>query len=208
FLLQSSGGFRKPSLHSNVLVTMVFLGKNLHLTYRDTTFRDEIRVCQQHCGGENLCVYKGMLLEGDTFQITSRRHHGFPFSLTFYLNGLQVDRLSCCCEFKLQQRSRLGGKRGYFGFVRVEGAAPCYRCLIAMNMDKKLSPPKKAEKSHEEKHMHFLSMQSQPGDGSVGENSRKDSVVVILPSPEACEDELETGEELREEEREELSDDE
>ncbi|XP_064003583.1 glutamate-rich protein 3-like [Pogoniulus pusillus] len=48
----------------NVLVTRAFLGRSLHLAHPDTNFRDEIKVYQQHCGGENLCVYKGMVLEG------------------------------------------------------------------------------------------------------------------------------------------------
>lgn len=42
---------------------MIYLGKNVHLSYDDPDFRDEIKVYQQHCGGENLCVYKGKLLE-------------------------------------------------------------------------------------------------------------------------------------------------
>lgn len=64
FLLQNSGGFPKPLLRSNAFVTMVFLGKNVHLSHDDADYRDEIKVYQQHCGGENICVYKGMLLEG------------------------------------------------------------------------------------------------------------------------------------------------
>lgn len=63
----------------------------------------------------------------ETFQFVSKRHHGFPFSLTFFLNGMQVDRLSCCCEYKHQKRSRRGGRHRYFGFLSVEGASPCYR---------------------------------------------------------------------------------
>ncbi|KAF5886212.1 glutamate-rich protein 3, partial [Clarias magur] len=61
-----------------------------------------------------------------SFQFMSRRHRGFPFSLTFYLNGLQVERLSSCCEFKHRKNSRLGGRHARFGFTGVEGAAPCY----------------------------------------------------------------------------------
>lgn len=63
----------------------------------------------------------------ETFRFTSRRHHGFPFSLTFYLNGIQVDRLSSCCEYKHRRGTRLGGKHGHFGFVNVERSSPCYR---------------------------------------------------------------------------------
>lgn len=43
---------------------MIFLGKSVHLSHDDSDYRDEIKVYQQHCGGENLCVYKGRLLEG------------------------------------------------------------------------------------------------------------------------------------------------
>ncbi|XP_019060222.1 glutamate-rich protein 3 [Fukomys damarensis] len=134
---RDSGRIYKTSLHSNAAITMIYLGKNVHLSYDGPDFRDEIRVYQQHCGGENLCVYKGKLLEKETFQFISKRHHGFPFSLTFFLNGIQVNRLSSCCEYKHRKGSRLGGKRSYFGFVCVERASPCYKCIIAMGLDKK-----------------------------------------------------------------------
>lgn len=45
---------------------MIYLGKTVHLCYDDPDFRDEIKVYQQHCGGENLCVYRGKLLEKGT----------------------------------------------------------------------------------------------------------------------------------------------
>ncbi|NXG79019.1 ERIC3 protein, partial [Baryphthengus martii] len=206
-LLQSSGGFPKPSLRSNAFVTMVFLGKSVRLSHDDIDYRDEIKVYQQHCGGENLCVYKGKLLEGETFQFVSRRHHGFPFSLTFFLNGIQVDRLSCCCEYKHQKRSRLGGRRGYFGFLNVEGASPCYRCIIALSLDKKPSPPKrKIQKDHEEKHVGPWGdeMLSEPSKSSVQQKSSRSSVLVIVPAHEASvestEEKMETGQEDRKEE--------
>ncbi|KAI5243729.1 Glutamate-Rich Protein 3 [Manis pentadactyla] len=142
----------KTPLHSNAAITMIYLGKNVRLSYDHTDFRDEIKVYQQHCGGENLCVYKGKLLEKETFQFISKRHHGFPFSLTFFLNGMQVNRLSSCCEYKHRKGSRLGGKRGYFGLVCVERSSPCYKCIIAMGLDKKLASPKlKKEKSIEKR---------------------------------------------------------
>ncbi|XP_031756737.1 glutamate-rich protein 3 isoform X3 [Xenopus tropicalis] len=146
---KDSGKFHKTILHSNVAVTMVYLGKNVHLSHDDNDFRDEIKVFQQHCGGENLCVFKGRLQEGETFNLISRRHRGFPFSLTFYINGMQVDRLSSCCEYKHRKGARLGGKNGYFGFVNIEGASPCYRCIIAMGLDKKPSPPPKKAKDED-----------------------------------------------------------
>ncbi|XP_072245773.1 glutamate-rich protein 3 [Leuresthes tenuis] len=137
----------RSSVHqSRVCVNMVYFGKTVHLSHDFTDMRDEVKVFQQHCGGENLCVYKGKLREGETFQFLSRRHRGFPFSLTFFLNGLQVERLSSCCEFKHRKGSRLGGKHGHFGFTYVEGASPCYKCIIAMGLDKKPSPPPKKVK--------------------------------------------------------------
>uniref|UniRef100_A0A3B4Y1D6 Glutamate rich 3 n=1 Tax=Seriola lalandi dorsalis TaxID=1841481 RepID=A0A3B4Y1D6_SERLL len=114
-------------------VNMVYFGKTVHLSHDLSDMRDEVKVFQQHCGGENLCVYKGKLCEGESFQFISRRHRGFPFSLTFFLNGLQVERLSSCCEFKHRKGSRLGGRHGHFGFSSVEGASPCYKKYIFLN---------------------------------------------------------------------------
>ncbi|XP_060160244.1 glutamate-rich protein 3 isoform X3 [Globicephala melas] len=150
FPIGGSRRIHKTPLHSNAAITMIYLGKNVHIAYDHSDFRDEIKVYQQHCGGENLCVYAGKLLEKETFQFISKRHYGFPFSLTFFLNGIQVDRLSSCCEYKHRKGSRLGGKRGYFGFVCVERSSPCYKCIIAMGLDKKTTSPKpRKEKSVE-----------------------------------------------------------
>ncbi|KAJ4943154.1 hypothetical protein JOQ06_005659 [Pogonophryne albipinna] len=137
---------RSSVLQSRVRVNMIYFGKTVHLSHDLTDMRDEVKVFQQHCGGENLCVYKGKLREGETFQFISRRHRGFPFSLTFFLNRLQVERLSSCCEFKHRKGSRLGGRHGHFGFCGVEGASPCYKCIIAMGLDKKPTPPPKRVK--------------------------------------------------------------
>ncbi|CAL1593808.1 unnamed protein product [Knipowitschia caucasica] len=132
---------RSSVLQSRVCVNMVYLGKAVHLSHDLLDMRDDVRVFQQHCGGENLCVYKGRLREGESFQFISRRHRGFPFSLTFFLNGLQVERLSSCCEFKHRKSSRIGGRHGHFAFSGVEAASPCYKCIIAMGLDKKPVPP-------------------------------------------------------------------
>nr|XP_025044130.1 glutamate-rich protein 3 isoform X3 [Pelodiscus sinensis] len=205
-LTKDSGKFHKPSLHSNASVTMIYLGKSVHLSHDDTDYRDEIKVYQQHCGGENLCVYKGKLLEGETFHFTSKRHHGFPFSLTFFLNGLQVDRLSSCCEYKHRKGMRLGGKHGYFGFANVDKASPCYRCIIAMGLDKKPSPPKKKMKAdYGEKQEDSVKDEehSEPSEGSVEQEATKHSTADIS-SPgkdqEPAEDNVEIGEEERKEE--------
>ncbi|XP_066500312.1 glutamate-rich protein 3 isoform X2 [Hoplias malabaricus] len=139
------GAVQRGSAQIAVSVKMVYFGKSVHLSHDLMDPKDEVKVFQQHCGGENLCVYKGRLKEGEVFQFVSRRHRGFPFSLTFFLNGLQVERLSSCCEFKHRKGSRLGGRLGHFGFIAVEGASPCYRCIIAMGLDKKPTPPKKVK---------------------------------------------------------------
>ncbi|NWJ10682.1 ERIC3 protein, partial [Crypturellus undulatus] len=212
-LTKNSGKFHKPSLHSNALVTMIFLGKGVHLCHDDTDFRDEIKVYQQHCGGENLCVYKGKLLEGETFQFISKRHHGFPFSLTFFLNGMQVDRLSSCCEYKHQKHSRLGGRHGYFGFLNVERASPCYRCIIAMGLGKKPSPPKKKmkEENHEEQAVSLRAgVHREPSESCAEQKTGKDSMLAILSGHgarvEPMEDKMETGEDYRRAETKDLSD--
>ncbi|XP_077463173.1 glutamate-rich protein 3 [Stigmatopora argus] len=126
---------------SGACVTMVYFGKSVHLSREWEDPGDEVKVFQQHCGGENLCVYEGKLRQGESFRFVSRRHRGFPFSLTFFLNGLQVERLSSCCEFKHRRGPRLGGRHGHFGFSAVERASPCYKCIIATGLDKKPAPP-------------------------------------------------------------------
>ena len=55
----------RSSVHqSRVAVNMTYFGKSVHLSHDLSDMRDEVKVFQQHCGGENLCVYKGMLREG------------------------------------------------------------------------------------------------------------------------------------------------
>ncbi|XP_065102758.1 glutamate-rich protein 3 isoform X2 [Paramisgurnus dabryanus] len=137
---------QRTSAQSRVSVRMVYFGKSVHLSHDLMDLTDEVKVFQQHCGGENLCIFKGKLNEGEIFEFLSRRHQGFPFSLTFFLNGLQVERLSSCCEFKHRKGARLGGRHGHFGFSSVEGASPCYKCIIAMGLDKKPTPPPKKVK--------------------------------------------------------------
>ncbi|XP_074525222.1 glutamate-rich protein 3 isoform X1 [Halichoeres trimaculatus] len=153
----------RTSVHqSRVCVNMIYCGKTVHLSHDLSDMRDEVKVFQQHCGGENLCVYKGKLREGETFQFISRRHRGFPFSLTFFLNGLQVERLSSCCEFKHRKGSRLGGRHGHFGFCSVEGASPCYKCIIAMGLDIKPTPPPKRVKEERRKEEFIIAPKAAP----------------------------------------------
>ncbi|NXL82608.1 ERIC3 protein, partial [Leptocoma aspasia] len=208
FLINNTRGFPKSPLCSNALVTMIYLGKSKHVSLRD--WKDEIKVYQQYCGTENICVYKGDLLEGDTFQFISKRYLGFPFSLTFYLNGLQVDRLSCCCEFKgfrCKRPSRLRRKNTYFRVLHVAGAPPCYKCILALGLDKTLCPPKRKIRYPKKHHMCSCTpycTHSEPCPGSRFQKSMHSSVSVTIPtneeSVETLGETLESEEESSEEE--------
>ncbi|NXQ23768.1 ERIC3 protein, partial [Alaudala cheleensis] len=197
---QNTKGYPKSPLCSNAFVTMVYRGKSKHVSLRE--YKDEIRVYQQHCGTENICVYRGELLEGDTFQFTSKRHLGFPFSLTFYLNGLQVERLSSCCEYRYQRCSRLRGRNSYFRVLHVTGAPPCYRCIAAMGLDKKLSPPKKRKAGGHHPCCWRHAMHSGPCDCCIEQKSNSSSATASgrETSVESAEGTQESAEESSEEE--------
>uniref|UniRef100_A0A096MBK8 Glutamate-rich 3 n=1 Tax=Poecilia formosa TaxID=48698 RepID=A0A096MBK8_POEFO len=168
----------KGSIHqSRVQVTMVYFGKLVHLSDHPSVIRDEIKVLQQHCGGENLCVYQGKLREGDVFQFLSRRHRGYPFSLTFYQNGLLVERLSSCCEYKHSKGSRIGGRNGLFGFSSMEGATPCYKCIVAMGVDKLPIPPPKKVNGDLSRKLSAASLKDEPGKESDAKDELLDSAM-------------------------------
>lgn len=118
-------------IHTLCRVTFKYLGKMVHLDREEEDPRDTVEVMQQHCGGENLCVFKGQVMPGDNILIISRRHRTFPFSLSFYLNGVQVERLSTCCEFKHKVGYKLGARSSHFGLVKVEGSQPCFKCMVS-----------------------------------------------------------------------------
>lgn len=128
-------------IHTLCKVTFKYLGKMVHLDHEEEDPRDEVMVMQQHCGGENLCIFKKLIMKGDKFTLVSRRHRTFPFSLTFYLNGIQVERLSTCCEYKHKPGHKLGAKSSHFGFIKTEGSQPCFRCLIMQGKLKTKSDP-------------------------------------------------------------------
>ncbi|XP_033640418.1 glutamate-rich protein 3-like isoform X1 [Asterias rubens] len=111
-------------------VTIKYRGSNLKLQYERQDKRDEIVINQQHCGGGNLVVFHGLVEPGTDLVFTSRRHRGYPFSLTFFLNQIQVLRLSACCEYKYGPGVLLGGRKGHFKFGRVDGGSPCYKCMV------------------------------------------------------------------------------
>ncbi|XP_058698547.1 glutamate-rich protein 3, partial [Poecile atricapillus] len=206
-LIKNTRGYPKSPLCSNALVTMIYLGKSRNVSLCE--YMDEIKIFQQHCGTENICVYKGELFEGDTFQFTSKRHLGFPFSLTCYLNGLQVDRLSSCCEYRYQSRSQVRARSGYFRVLHVAGAPPCYRCILAMGLDKKLFPPKRKTRYQDGKHVCCWgsAVHSEPCVSSIGQKSKDSmSMSVTTRGREASvgtlAETLKTGEESSEEEME------
>lgn len=117
-------------------ITMIYYGPHTKIDYDHSLFEpvDEIIVMQQHCGGENLIVFKKNLRIGDEFSFNSRRHSDYPLGLSLYINGLIDSRISTCCEYKHRYGVRLGGERGHFAIVSVQGSRPCLKCRF----DKKL----------------------------------------------------------------------
>ncbi|CAF2961367.1 unnamed protein product [Rotaria sp. Silwood2] len=112
-------------------ITMVYYGPHTKVDYDHLVFEqiDEIIVMQQHCGGENLIVYKNYLKPGALFTFESRRHSDYPFGLSLYVKGLIDSRISTCCEYKHRHGVKLGGDRGHFAIKSVHGSKPCIRCL-------------------------------------------------------------------------------
>ncbi|XP_021344601.1 glutamate-rich protein 3-like, partial [Mizuhopecten yessoensis] len=107
-------------------ITMKYHGPNLTLPRDQYEPKQEVAIDQQHCGGNTLTVFKERLKAGDKFTFISRRHRGFPFSLSVYVDGRMDFRISRCCEYKHFKGVRLGGKLGHFSLLGVEGATPCY----------------------------------------------------------------------------------
>ncbi|TSM85959.1 NLR family CARD domain-containing protein 3 [Bagarius yarrelli] len=54
---------QKEARKSNVLVTMLYLGQG-----KSGTSQDDMKVLQQKCGGENICVFKGSVQPGDELE--------------------------------------------------------------------------------------------------------------------------------------------
>ncbi|CAF1144439.1 unnamed protein product [Rotaria sordida] len=120
-------------------ITMKYFGEEINIDYDRSLFipqDDEIIVMQQHCGGENLIVFKGLLKPNDDFSFESRRHQDYPFALAFYINGVINNRLSVCCEYRCKDDMRIGGKRGLFAIRNIEKCAPCRRCRFEQRMKK------------------------------------------------------------------------
>lgn len=62
----------------------------------------------------------------EQFQFVSRRHRGFPFSITLYLNGIMVARFSSCCEYRYAPGFQQGRKSS-FRLIWLAGGIPCNR---------------------------------------------------------------------------------
>lgn len=62
----------------------------------------------------------------EQFQFVSRRHRGFPFSITLYLNGIMVARFSSCCEYRYAPGFQQGRKSS-FRLIWLAGGIPCSR---------------------------------------------------------------------------------
>ncbi|KAL5014815.1 hypothetical protein ScPMuIL_009085 [Solemya velum] len=111
-------------------ITMIYHGPNLVLPRDQMDPCQEVHIDQQHCGGNTLPVFQEKLQPGSTFTFVSRRHRGFPFSLTIYVSGRVDCRISTCCEYRHALGVRIGGKMGHFSLQQVEGATPCYKCKL------------------------------------------------------------------------------
>ncbi|XP_041430887.1 glutamate-rich protein 3 [Xenopus laevis] len=112
---------------------MQYLGAGLSMVNEIINPKDELTMFQQVCGGENICVYKGYLTPGENFEFISRRHYGFPFSASLYINGLIATRISSCCEYRYHVGFRQG-QRGCFQVTQISGEKPCYRCVESHNL--------------------------------------------------------------------------
>ncbi|MEQ2239755.1 hypothetical protein ILYODFUR_007776, partial [Ilyodon furcidens] len=121
----------KEAKKSNVTVTMTYLGQGQRQSHSRST-RDELKVLQQVNGGENLCVFKGLVIAGEQFQFVSQRHRGFPFSATLYVNGIAVARISSCCEYRYAPGFQQG-RKSCFRLSWLAGGTPCYRCTSLRN---------------------------------------------------------------------------
>ncbi|KAM9821626.1 uncharacterized protein ACBT44_007139 isoform 3-T3 [Syngnathus typhle] len=117
---------QREAKKSNVTVTMTYLGQG----HRGSS-RDELQVLQQVNGGENICVFKGLLTPGDQFQFISQRHRSFPFSASLYVDGIKVGRISSCCEYRYSPGFQQG-KKSCFRLSWLAGGMPCHRWQVTV----------------------------------------------------------------------------
>ncbi|CAF3790952.1 unnamed protein product [Rotaria sordida] len=151
--LHSLNKYTDSSTSSPCQITMVYYGPHTKVDYDHLVFEeiDEIIVMQQHCGGENLIVYKNYLKPGAVFTFESHRHSDYPFGLSLYVKGLIDSRISTCCEYKHRHGVRLGGDRGHFAIKSVHGSKPCIKCLYEKQARLKKYAQSPKEKDDESK---------------------------------------------------------
>ncbi|CAF0796124.1 unnamed protein product [Adineta steineri] len=136
------------------VVTMMYFGPELNVEYDRKQFEpngDEIVVMQQHCGGENLVVFKGFVNPNDMLSFESARHADYPFALTCYINGAIYNRLSVCCESRCKGFKRIGGKHGFFGIIDIQKEKSCRRCRFEQRMKKLIEEDEKKSPSRRQK---------------------------------------------------------
>ncbi|CAF5027189.1 unnamed protein product [Rotaria sp. Silwood1] len=112
-------------------ITMIYIGPQTNIDYDQTLFQPngyEVIVMQQHCGGQNVILFKNYLQPNEMFTFRSRRHPEYPFALSLYVNGLIDCRISVCCEYKHKIGVPLTGKRASFAIYQVQGGQPCQTC--------------------------------------------------------------------------------
>ncbi|XP_071339768.1 uncharacterized protein [Trachinotus anak] len=128
---QSNLKEQREAKKSNVTVTMTYLGQGRRGSGLGST-QDELKVLQQVNGGENICVFKGVVTPGEQFQFVSQRHRGYPFSATLYVNGIMAARISSCCEYRYAPGFQQG-RKGCFRLTWLAGGIPCHRCTSLRN---------------------------------------------------------------------------
>ncbi|KAI9540306.1 hypothetical protein NQZ68_042116 [Dissostichus eleginoides] len=166
---------QKEAKKSNVTVTMTYLGQGRQGSGLGST-QDELKVLQQVNGGENICVFKGVVTPREQFQFISQRHRGFPFSATLYVNGIMVARISSCCEYRYAPGFQQG-RKSCFRLAWLAGGLPCYRCTSLRN---KYSSCQQLNNSTKENLI--LPVEQTPGNGSA--ESCPSSPLFIPAKPE------------------------
>nr|XP_019954616.1 PREDICTED: uncharacterized protein LOC109636990 [Paralichthys olivaceus] len=172
---QSNLKAQREAKKSNVTVTMIYLGQGRQGSGLKST-QDELKVLQQVNGGENICVFKGLVTPGEQFQFLSQRHRGFPFSATLYVNGIMVARISSCCEYRYAPGFQQG-RKSCFRLSWLAGGIPCYRCTSLRN---KYSSCQQLN-NDPEKNL-ILPLEQNPGNGTV--ESCPSSPLFIPAKPE------------------------
>jgi len=145
---------------------------------------EDVVIEQQHCGGETIKVYHGLLQPGQRIEFTSRRHRGYPYSIVMYVNNIRIERISSCCEYKHTKGAKLG--TGTLQFLSVEGAAPCFKCNVRRGyLKEKPDPAPRPVSRASSKKSHFSAPRShaeqeqvnqqQPGDDTEDESEKADT---------------------------------